>query len=265
LNLKVYYPGMSSDEFLEKIKEDNQDYKGKMKSLTFIVLRGKEQKKIFKWFFTLDNIDFFITFPYFKSKEYYCGIIEIPKNPKTDEVFDAVKNGTASTEPVKFSYHKDGNIHFKQSNFSADAKNKGEKLAKLKASPITDLNGGHLFTIWFEGLSKFTNLTKRKSRNGDQEVVLRVPEDIINFEVQAYAGPTQKSIDGQVKKDAVPWFQLTGRSTEGQPVFVEVYAILSRRSHIVDQNKNGLHVLVGFDHSKLKETGKVKSLYLFAR
>lgn len=256
---------MSSDDFLDRIKEDNKDYKGKLKSITFIVIRGDEQKKIFKWFFTPHNIDFFIAFPYFKSSEYYCGTIEIPVVPKKGEIFDAVKNGRSSVAPVKFSYHKDGYIHFKYSNFTADARNKGEKLAELKASPITELNGGHLFDIRFEGLEKFENLTKRKNGNGHQETILRIPEDIVNFEIRAYAGPTQTSIDGQVKKGAVPWFQISGQSTQGEPVFVGVYAILSRKSHIIDQNKNGLHVLVGFDNSKVKETGKIKSLYLFAR
>lgn len=256
---------MSNDDFLEKMRKDNKDYQGKMKSLTFVVKRGTKEKKIFKWLFEQNSIDFYITFPYFQSKTYYCGVVEIPEVPAKDGVYDAVKNGRASTEPVKFSYHKDGNVHFKKSNFEVDAKNKGEKLAQLKASPITELEGGHLFTIRFEGLDKFKDLKKHKSRNGDQETILNVPEDIINFELQAYAGSTQESLDGQVKKGATPWFQLQGKAAEGKPVFIGVYAILSRKSHIVDDNKNGLHVLVGFDRSKLAETGRIKSLYLFAR
>src|SRR3990167_7216954 len=100
---------MSSNDFLEKIREDNDNYFGKLKSLSFIVLRGKEEKKIFKWFFTPGELDFYIAFPYFKTSQYHCGIVEIPEKLGKDEVFDAVKNGKASTIPVKFSYHKDGN------------------------------------------------------------------------------------------------------------------------------------------------------------
>ncbi len=256
---------MGNDDFLKDINKANEDYRGKMKSITFIVKRGTREKKIFKWIFEAGDVNFYITFPYFQSEAYHCGTVEIPEKPKKDEVFDAVKNGKASKIPVKFSYHKDGNVHFKQSNFKADAANKWEKLAELKASPITDLEGGHLFTIRFEGLDKFEDLKKHKSRNGEQETILTVPEDIINFELQAYAGSTQESLDNQVKKGASPWFQVEGQTAEGKPVFVGVYSILSRKSHIIDDNKNGLNVFVGFDRSRLKETGRIKSLYLFAR
>lgn len=256
---------MSSDDFLEEIKKDNKNYYGKMKSITFVVIRGNVEKKIFKWLFEPNDINFYIAFPYFKSDAYYCGSVEIPEPPVKNLSFNAVKNGTLSTKPVKFSYHKDGNVHFKVSNFAADEKKKWEKLAELKARPITEHEGGHLFTIRFEGMDKFEDLKKHKSRNGEQETLLKVPEDIINFEIQAYAGSTQKSLEGQVKEGAVPWFELRGNTEEGNPVFVGVYAILSRKSHIMDSNKNGLHVLVGFDRSNLQKTGKVKSLYLFAR
>ena len=64
----------------------------------------------------------------------------------------------------------------------------------------------------------------------------------------------------KLKKDQFP-----GKTPEGKAVVIGVYAILSRKSHIIDQNKNGLNVLVGFDNSKVNETGNIKSLYLFAR
>lgn len=256
---------MSTNDFLEKIRSVNKDYRGKMKSITFIVQQGSQEKKIFKWLFTPDNIDFYISFPYYQTKEYYCGTIEIPKLPNKDEVFDAVKHGVASNIPVKFSYHKDGNIHFKPTNYPSDAKNKGYKLAAIKVDPLDQANGIHLFTIRFEGLSKFKDLKKHRTANGEVETILPVPEDIINFEIQAFAGPSQTSVEGHIKKGSIPWFQLNGNTTEGKPIFIGVYSILSRKSHIIDENKNGLHVLVGFDRSKLNGTGRIKSLYLFAR
>ena len=256
---------MSNDDFLEKIRGINENYNGTMKSLTFVVQRGAEEKKIFKWLFTPGSIDFYISFPYYHCEKYHCGTVEIPQAPVKGEVFDAVKHGVASKVPVKFSYHKDGNVHFKLTSYDADTTNKGYKLASIKVDPIDQLDGSHIFTIRFEGLSKFDDLKKHKSRNGDQEVLLPVPEDIINFEIQAFAGPSQESLDGQIKEGSVPWFQISGRTPEGKPVFIGIYAILSRKSHIIDPNKNGLHVLVGFDKSKLHETNKIKSLYLFAR
>lgn len=256
---------MSSNDFLEGIRDANRNYEGKMKSITFIVRRGSEEKKIFKWLFTPNNIDFYISFPYYKTEEYHCGTVEIPQTPNKDEIFDAVKHAQASKIPVKFSYHKDGNIHFKPTNYSADAKDKGNKLASLKVDPLDKANGSHLFTIRFEGLSKFEDVRKHKNANGEIETILPIPEDIINFEIQAFAGPTQKSIGGHIKKDSTPWFQLNGETTEGKSIFIGVYCILSRKSHILDKNKNGLHVLGGFDQSCLNKTGRIKSLYLFAR
>lgn len=258
---------MRVDSFLDKIKGVNKNYYGKMKSITFVVQRSGEEKKIFKWLFALNDIDFYISFPYYHCKYYHCGYVEIPQRIKKGKIFkfNAVKNGTASTIPVKFSYHKDGNIHFKPTNLFVNTKNKSHKLSAIKVKPINELNGDNIFTIRFEGLDKFENLKKHKIKDGNQEVLLPIPEDIINFEIQAYAGPTQESIDGHIKKGSTSWFQVKGKTVEGKTIFIGVYAILSRMSHIQDDNKSGLVVLVGFDRTKLKKTGKIKGLYLFAR
>ena len=141
---------MSNNNFLQEIKGYNENYQGKMKSLTFVVKRGTKEKKIFKWMFEPNDVNFYMAFPYFQSRAYHCGTVEIPEKPTKDEVFDAVEHSKASKIPVKFSYHKDGNVHFKPANLSADATNKWKKLAELKASSITELEGGHLFTIRFE-------------------------------------------------------------------------------------------------------------------
>jgi len=44
-----------------------------------------------------------------------------------------------------------------------------------------------------------------------------------------------------------------------------VYAILSRKSHVLDKNKNGLLVIAGYDKFQSDDTDKINSLYLFAR
>ncbi|MDQ5951070.1 MAG: hypothetical protein QG639_347 [Patescibacteria group bacterium] len=256
---------MSNNDFLEQIRGVNENYNGKMKSITFVVQRDNKEKKIFKWLFSPNSIDFYISFPYYTCSEYHCGVVEIPQSPKKDNIFNAVENGVASKVPVKFSFHKDGNIHFKPTSYQVDDTNKGYKLAALKVKPIDQLNGSHIFTIRFEGLDKFADLKKHKNRNGNQEVLLPVPDDIINFEIQAFAGPNKKSIDGHIKKGSIPWFQISGQNHLGEPVFIGIYAILSRKSHILDENKNGLTVFVGFDDSELKKTDSLKSLYLFAR
>lgn len=254
---------MSSNDFLEEIKNANQSYRGKMRSVTFVVKRGTEQKKIFKWLFKPNNIDFYMSFPYYHCEEYHCGIFEKDETLKNG-TFNAVKNGIASKVPVKFSYHKDGNIHFKLTNYS-ESDNKAYKLVSLKVNPITRRGGEHIFTILFEGLDKFNDYSKTSKRKGELEVLLPIPEDVINFEIRGYSTSTPEGLDGKIKPGVPPWFQFEGKSTEGEPIYLGIYALLSRKSHIVDANKNGLVVLAGFDRSEVKETGKTTSLYLFAR
>ena len=43
---------MSNNDFLEQIKGINENYNGKMKSITFVVQRDNKEKKIFKWLFS---------------------------------------------------------------------------------------------------------------------------------------------------------------------------------------------------------------------
>lgn len=255
---------MSTDEFLKEIKGANENYKGKIRSVAFVVKRGNEQKKIFKWFFKSKNIDFYVSFPYYHCENYHCGTVETP-GASQNRTFNAVENGTASKVPLKFSYHRDGNIHFKPTSYASDTENKAYKLASLKASPITQREGEHVFTILFEGLGKFDDYKKPSKRTGELEVILPIPEDIIHFELRAYTSSTPEGLDGKIKEGEPPWFQFEGMSPQGEPIYLGIYAILSRKSHIIDTNKNGLIVLAGFDRSKVKETGNVKSLYLFAR
>ena len=255
---------MSTDDFLQEINGENENYRGRMRSVTFVVKRGSEKKKIFKWFFKSGNIDFYISFPYFRCEAYHCGTVEIPVGSQSGS-YNAVENGTSSKVPLKFSYHRDGNVHFKPTSYLDDTQSKAYKLASLKALPITQRAGERVFTILFEGLQKFDDYAVPSKRKGELEVILPIPEDIINFEIQGYTASTPQGLDGKIKPGQPPWFQFEGQSTEGEKIYIGVYAILSRKSHIIDKNKNGLMVLAGFDRSEVKETGNTKSLYLFAR
>lgn len=246
-----------SKKSLKKMSELNKDYEGSLQSITFIVQRGKEQKKIFKWFFQKGKVDFYVTFPYYKCKEYHCGIVKIPAGKSSVKSFNAVNNGISSNIPVKFSYHIDGNVHFKPNGKMED---KSFKLVKIKGTPLADLDGHKLFEIYFEGLGKFKDYRKKDYKNGHEEVFLPVDDDILHFNLIAYAGPTEESVSGKIEKGVLPWF-LTRAEMWGRRLYIGVYGILSRRTHIIDENKNGLTVFVGFDHS----SPTVQSLYLFAR
>lgn len=253
---------MNDEDFLRKIKEANKNYNGQMKSITFVVDRNGAKKKIFKWIFKPNNIDFYITFSNYNCESYKCGTVVHPK-PGQGKTFNALANGRSSKIPVKFSYHRDGKVHFKPEERKAVI-DKKYKLAEIQAVPLDQLKGDHIFTIIFEGWDKFSDYNPRSQKDGELDMNLPIPNDILNFELRAFAGPTVESVDKKIKKGVPAWAVLNG-FIEGKRVFIGLYLLLSRKSHILDQNKNGLLAFVGFDHSKEKETGEVRSLYLYAR
>ena len=180
---------MSDDSFLEKIRTANQNYKGELKSITFIADDDGTKKRIFKWLFKSGEIDFYITFSSYICESYHCGTVEHPQIGKR-QAFNAVSNGKSSKIPVKFSYHRDGKVHFKPEERKGEL-DKKYKLAEIQAVPLDKLTGHHLFTIIFDGLEKFADFSPRSKKDGELEMFLPVPKDIIDFELRAYAGTTE--------------------------------------------------------------------------
>ncbi|NQS88724.1 hypothetical protein HQ584_02905, partial [Patescibacteria group bacterium] len=233
-------------KYYNKYRDLNQNYPGSLKSITLVAKNDDVEKKIFKWFFKANSPDFYIAFPYFSAGEYYCGKITIPKGVKRLETFDAVNNGIPSKSPVKFSYHQDGNIHFKPTKQQLTGYEKAYKLAEISVPSLDKLNGNHIFTISFEGLDKFMDLEKHRTVKGHLESILPIPNGVKGGKLVAYAGPTLASISNIYKKNSDPWFT-TQVVVNGQMVYVGIYAILHTRSYIKDDIKNSLVVFVGFD------------------
>jgi len=246
-----------SNSSLKRLRELNKDYEGALQYITFVVLRDKEQKKIFKWIFQKGKVDIIVAFPYYKCQEYHCGIVNVPSGKPGVKNFNAVKNGKSSEVPVKFSYHLDGNVHFKPNSKVDD---KSFKLATIKGIPLAKFNGHKLFQIYFEGLEKFEEYSEKQYKDGEEKAFLPVDSDIQHFELVAYAGPTEESVSGKIQKGMPPVF-LAKAEFEGRKLFVGFYVILSRRSRIVDDNKNSLTAFVGFEETN----SGTRSLYLFAR
>jgi len=258
---------MNNDEYkkyYEKLKGLNENIPGKVKSVTLVIKTNSFEKKIFKWFFKPNGPDFYITFPYFSSDNYHCGKITIPKEVSKLETFDAVKNGIPSKTPVKFSYHRDGRVHFKPTYQQQTGHEKAYKLAEIAAPSLDKLQGNHIFTINFEGFDKFATLEKHRTRKDEAEAILPIPEGIVGCKILAYAGPTLESISNTIRENTDPWFTIQ-TTLAGQKVYIGIYALLFKESHIKDGNKNGLVAFVGFDPSKVSMEEDLECLYLFAR
>lgn len=68
------------------------------KKINFIIKQDKVEKKIFKLF--ADKLgDLYISFPYFNSKQYNCGIGCFPAGVN-ELTFNPIANGTESRIPV---------------------------------------------------------------------------------------------------------------------------------------------------------------------
>lgn len=126
----------------------------------FIISKGGIGRKIFK--VILDNNgDLYFTFNYCQTTKYYSGNAVI-KAGETDLIFNPTIEGASSEIPLKLSYHKDGQMHFKALENTASQLPKSYKLAEMKTTPFNELKGEHFLTIEVEGLNHFETFKLKK-------------------------------------------------------------------------------------------------------
>jgi hypothetical protein len=130
------------------------------RKVNFLVKQGEVQKRIFKLFVDKKG-DLFVSFPYFSSTQYYCGIGCIPAGTAQYN-FNPLHEGTESRIPVKLSYHHDGHVHFKPIDRSTNNLPLSFKNAQIKCTPFLELKAQHIITVEVEGLSRFEDFTPTK-------------------------------------------------------------------------------------------------------
>ena len=163
--------------------------------INFLIKQDKIQKRIFK-FFVNKKGDIFISFPYFNSTQYYCGIGCIPAGTRQHN-FNPVFEGTRSRIPVKLSYHHDGQIHFKPISPLINNLRLSFKNAQIKCTPFLNLRAQHIITIEVEGLSRFKDFIPTKP----SEIYrgFDVPPNAKRFKFVFYAGLSQNDVEDRFK------------------------------------------------------------------
>ncbi len=232
------------------------------KSVTVAVSDGNSTKKIFKIIFDKTKGDFYVTFPYFHSSKFSCGIVTLPAGVEKQK-FNAVASGESSTVPVKFSYHEDGKVHFKPNNPDQARVAKGYKLASIESLPISDLDGRHIITVQFEGLNNFDDL--ENEGEGIVAKCITSPQGK-SFRFVAYAGFSEEDIRKKFIGNRGYFDFNLKRKGFKKDLIIRLGLFVYPKS-IQDGTLGGsyLFAMVGFKISGGQKNGEIKSLYLYGK
>lgn len=226
-------------------------------SVTVVVRHKGAVKKVLKLAYSKRFADFYIMFPYLVLSEYRCGIREISE-PGSEVTFDVTKDSEISPIPAKLTYQESGQFHFKPVN-PAQSLSPSVKLAEIKTIPISQLNGEHIFTVQFEGLSSFEDAAP-KPKKGDTYVELAAPDNNELFKLVGFAGLSQQSIMHKYGVHTTPHINITfTRPSLQTPLYLGIYAV-GGTSVRTDGNKPYILVLGGF--AVAKDNSKVRFLFL---
>ena len=236
------------------------------KDVNFCIFQNGEIKKIFKILFQKNKPDFYIVFPYFLANEYQMGTMTIPKGIKTLPSFDVSKNRKANSKlPVKFSYHFDGNVHFKPINPIKALVSFAFKYDSISATPISDLAGDHIFSITFEGLEKFLTLDKTKKDGKTFNIISNALPDLKTFKITAYAGFSEGEVRGKYG-NLNPAIITLKRPQLSKPFFIAIYSQAGKSSIQNGPDVNPFLVsMVGFRRSNLALDKDLSTLYLYTK
>jgi len=244
----------------EKLQVKNR----KIIATNYCIRCGLKTKRIFKLIFSQSNLDFYIAFPDFLSKKFYCGIMAIPEGESRLERFNAVENAiNISRIPVKFSYHESGTINFKPTSPKKENLPLSYKLSSIQGTPIRELKGEHVFTIQFEGIEKFEDF-KPTDRKGEVNCLAKVPDDKIFFKILGFGGFDEEEISN---KYSGPYLKVEMRRKNIEKPFLLGIYLLSNFKSIQPENEKSPFLLafIGFKKEHISINKELKTLYLYAK
>lgn len=231
------------------------------RSFTFAIERGGLQKSLFKLSLPPRKAELYFSFPYFSATSWHCGTVTIPSGQHA-HTFNAVAGGTASSVPVKFSYHLSGAVHFKPNSSGRAGLPESYKLAALAATPIVGFSGEHFFTVEVEGIERFADLVPR--RRSDVYSVTCVPPDAQRIKVVGYAGYAEAQIRAVLGLER-PFLKIEiGRETLPRPLIVGI-DVKPYREALDAAGGASLIALVGFTPAGRQPDQELRSLYLLSR
>lgn len=232
-------------------------------SATFVIQQGDNRKKVFKFFFLKDKTDFYIAFPYLKISSYRCGKRNFVYG--VEKTVSTVEDAQASSIPVKFSYHESGWVHFKPVNPGVSPTSSSLKLAELKATPIHQFTGEHVFTIHIEGLQHFDDFTAKDEKKNPY-VICDIPSDREQVKIVGYVGFSDAEIGGKYSNQPggdIPTLTVTfTRPHLPTPLKIGIYVLTGESMNKDEAKKPYILSLVGFKMNDKRD--EVETLFLHA-
>lgn len=228
------------------------------RKVNFLLKQGDVQKRIFKLFVDKKG-DFFVSFPYFSSKQYFCGIGCIPAGT-TQQNFNPVLEGNESRIPVKLSYHHDGQVHFKPISPSSDNLPLSFKNAHIKCTPFHDLKAQHIFTVEVEGLHRFEDF--KPTKPSELYRGFDVPLDAKRFKFVFYAGLSSDDVKGRFKHCK---FINIEQPSSSNPFVLGLYFAPFPESLAKRNSQPSLLCLTGFSAEEVALNRDLHFLYIMAK
>ena len=133
---------------------------------------------------------------YFKAEDYHCGTAHYPSGVSSIQL-NPIIEGKKSPIPIKFSYHEDGQVHFKPIDPKQIQVENFHKFAEVKCTPFSEIQAQHIFTIELERLDRYEELKfkdKREFYGG-----FKAPDDAKRFKFLGYLGKSEEDILRLVK------------------------------------------------------------------
>jgi len=228
--------------------------------INFLIRRKSIEKRIFK-LFTNKKGDIFISFPYCDANKFYAGLAKLPANKKEMQL-NPIIEGNACEIPVKFSYHQDGQIHFKPEKSSRMKNSLPYKLAQVTGTPFVCLCGDHFFTLEVEGLEFFKDFIPKKK----DEIYMgfQVPDDSKRYKFVFYGGLNGEQIKGKFKG-----CKILNINRDSDPSLLKVGVYFTPFRDSMDMNEDGnklmLYALAGMKANKANINEDLYFLYLYAK
>jgi hypothetical protein len=226
--------------------------------INFLLRQAGVEKRVFK-FFTDKSGDLFVSFPYFRATSYHAGVGHLAPGSTTRQL-NPVIEGNESPIPLKLSYHRDGQVHFKPLRPQALSLPPHFKNAEVKATPLDRLRTQHIMTVEVEGLERYEDFVPTKPSEWYRG--FEAPPDAKRFKFVFYAGLSQGDMSGRFK--ACSFFDIERPGGHG-PLTVGLYFRPFPEAMDGEHEPSHLICLAGFRREHMDPNHEARFVYLFGK
>jgi len=230
-------------------------------TLSFSVQQNDITKKIFK-VFSNSNGDLFLSLHYFQSEEFHCGNAYYPSGVGTIQLNPIIEGKKSPIPiPIKFTYHEDGQVHFKPINPKKIEVGKFYKFSEVKCTPFREIKAQHIFTLEFEGLQKFKDF-KPKDKS-EFYGIIKAPNDAKRFKFLGYLGKSEKDVLNLV--DQSKTFIINRKGIPSKLCFGLMFVPFTESLNKSSPDNSMFYFLAGFHLEALDHNNSETFLYLYAK